>query len=344
MKKHSVVRAWFLLFAVCATVWSVPRGVVAQTKEAKLLNVSYDVARDFYREVNPAFAKAWKAQTGQEVVINQSHAGSSVQIRAVLDGLEADVVTMNQEIDINTLAAAGLVAKDWRTRLPDNAAPYSSTMLFLVRKGNPKGIHDWGDLIKPGVQVIIPNPKITGNGRYSYLAAWAWALKNSGNHDEKSARDFVTKLFKNVPVLDSGGRAATTTFAQRGIGDVLLTFESETTLIKNDPSLGGDKLEPVVPSLSIVAEAPVAVVDKIVDKHGTRALAEAYLKFLFTDEAQEIAAAKYYRPSSPAVAAKYASRFPKLDLITVDDVFGGWEKAQKTHFADGGVFDQIYQP
>ncbi len=314
-------------------------GASAQTT---LLNVSYDVARDFYKEADPVFAKTYKAQTGKDVTINQSHGGSSAQVRSVLDGLPADVVTMNQQTDIDALADAGLVAKDWRTRLPHNSAPYSSAIFFLVRAGNPKGIHDWGDLVRPGVSVIIPNPKTSGNGRYSYLGAWAWALKQPGGN-EASAREFVTRLFKNVPVLDTGGRAATSTFAQRGIGDVLLTFESEVNVIKNDPALGG-KLEAVVPSTGILAEAPVAVVDQVVDKHGTRAEAEAFLKFLFTGEGQELAAKYYYRPRSEAVLAKYASRFPKLDLLSIDDVFGGWAKAQKTHFADGGVFDSIYKP
>lgn len=317
----------------------------AARAETKLLNVSYDVARDFYRDFNPAFVKAYQAQTGgQDVTVNQSHGGSSAQVRAVLDGLEADVVTMNQQTDVDALVAGGLVAKDWRARLPENAAPYASTIFFLVRQGNPKGIKDWGDLVKPGVQVIIPNPKTSGNGRYSYLGAWAWALRQPGG-SEKTAREFVAKLFKNVPVLDAGGRAATSTFAQRNLGDVLLTFESEVNVIKNDPALGGGgKLEAIVPSLSILAEAPVAVVDKIVDRHGTRTAAEAYLKYLFSDEGQELAAKYYYRPRSANVLAKEPDRFPKLELLNVDDVFGGWAKAQGTHFAEGGVFDQIYSP
>ena len=309
-----------------------------------LLNVSYDVARDYYKDVNPAFTKAYRAAGGPDVTVNQSHNGSSAQVRAVLDGLEADVVTMNQQTDVDKLAEAGFVAKDWRTRLPENSAPYFSTMFFLVRQGNPKGIRDWGDLVKPDVKVIIPNPKLTGNGRYSYLGAWAWARRQPGGSDA-SAREFVTKLFKNVPVLDSGGRAATGTFAQRGIGDVLITFESEVNVIKNDPTLGaGGKLEAVVPAASILAEAPVALVEKFADKHGTRAAAEAYLRYLFSEEGQELAAKYYYRPRSAAVTARYPDRFPKVALFTVDDVFGGWANAQRTHFAEGGVFDQIYKP
>ncbi|MBV9658751.1 MAG: sulfate ABC transporter substrate-binding protein [Verrucomicrobia bacterium] len=344
-KNQLASRGWRRICALLASaVLLAPAAGRAQNnKSNQLLNVSYDVARDFYREFNPAFAKTWQAQTGQEPTINMSHGGSSAQVRAVLDGLEADVVTMNQETDITALVKGGLVAPSWRTRLPEHAAPYSSTILFLVRKGNPKGIKDWNDLIKPGVGLIIPNPKTSGNGRYTYLAAWAYALQTNGNN-EKAARDFVAKLFKNVPVLDTGGRAATTTFAQRGVGDVLLTFECETSLIKADPALGGDKLDVVVPSRSILAEAPVSVVDKNVDKHGSRALAEAYLKYLFSDEGQELAAQKYYRPRNAAAAAKYASRFPALTLFTIDEVFGGWDQAQKTHFDDGGVFDQIYQP
>lgn len=331
-----------------ATPSSTPTAAASTTpapaSAVTLLNVSYDVSRDFYKDFNPAFNKAHKSGGGPDVTVNQSHAGSSAQIRAVLDGLEADVVTMNQQTDVDKLADAGFVAKDWRTRLPDNAAPYSSTIFFLVRQGNPKAIKDWGDLVKPGVGVIIPNPKLSGNGRYSYLAAWAWALRQPGG-SEATAREFVTQLFKNVPVLDSGGRAATSTFAQRGIGDVLLTFESEVNVIKNDPTLGaGGKLEAVVPGSSILAEAPVALVDKVADKRGTRAAAEVYLKFLFSEEGQEIAAKYYYRPRSAAVLAKYADRFPKLELFNVDDVFGGWTKAQTTHFAEGGVFDQIYKP
>lgn len=311
--------------------------------ETTVLNASYDVARGLYKDLNVAFQQDWKAKTGEDLTINMSHGGSSKQARAVLDGLAADVVTMNQDTDIEVLATRGnLVAPDWRSRLPFNAAPFTSTILFLVRPGNPKGIHDWNDLVKPGVQVIIPNPKVTGNGRYSYLAAWAFALQQSGG-DERKARDFVTALFRNVPVLDSGGRAATTTFAQRGIGDVLLTFENEVNLIRADPQLGGEKLEIVVPSMSILAENPVSVVDRVVDQRGTRNVSEAYLRWLFTPEAQAIGVRHFYRPRDPELLEKNAQLFKQIPLVKVDDVFGGWSRAQATHFDDGGVFDQIYQ-
>jgi sulfate/thiosulfate-binding protein len=328
-----------LLFLAAVASW-VPGAFAAET--VTLLNASYDVARPFYKDLNPLFAKSWREKKGQEVNITMSHGGSSVQARAVLDGLEADVVTMNQDTDIDILVEkGGLVAKDWRDRFPNHSAPYTSTILFVVRGGNPKGIKDWDDLVKPGVQVIIPNPKTSGNGRYTYLAAWGYALRKFGN-DEKKAREFIAQLFKNVPVLDTGGRAATSTFAQRGIGDALLTFENEVYTIKNDPTLGGDKLEPVVPSLSILAEPPIAVVDKYAEKHGTKALAQEYLKFLYTPEAQELAAKYFYRPSDPAALARNAALFKKIELIEVGKTFGGWAKAQQTHFNDGGVFDQIY--
>ena len=307
----------------------------------ELLNVSYDPTRELYQEFNAAFVKQYKAKTGKDVIIQQSHGGSSKQGRAVLDGLEADVLTLALAYDIDAVAYGGLLARDWQKRLASNASPYTSTIVFLVRKGNPKGIKDWKDLVRGGIQVITPNPKTSGGARWNYLAAWAYALKQPGGSDAK-AREFVTALFKNVPVLDSGARGSTTTFVQRGIGDVLLAWENEAFLSIQE--LGPEKVEIVVPSLSILAEPPVAVVDKVVDKKGTRAAAQAYLEYLYTPEGQEIAARHYYRPRLEAVVKKYASTFPKINLITIDDVFGGWQKAQKTHFADGGLFDQIYQP
>ena len=301
------------------------------------------MSRDLYHSLNPLFVKEWKDETKQEVVVTMSHGGSTAQAQKVLEGLDADVVTMNQETDIDTLAASKFVAKDWKDKFPYHSVPYSSTILFLVRGGNPKGIKDWDDLVKPGVKIIVPNPKTSGNGRYSYLAAYGYALKKSGG-DEGKARDFVGRLFKNVQVLDVGGRAATTTFAQREIGDVLLTFENEVAVITKDPTLGGDKLQTVVPSLSIRADAPVAMVDKYVDQHRTRAVAEAYLRFLFSPTGQEAIARNSFRPSDKDVLAKHADAFPPLEMIDVETTFGGWAKAQKTHFADGGTFDQIYQP
>lgn len=307
--------------------------------ETTLLNVSYDVTREFYKEFNPAFSTYWKQKTGQSITINQSHGGSSKQARAVADGLDADVITMNQANDIDMLYERGrLIPKDWQSRLPNHSSPTASTTVLLVRKGNPKRIQDWDDLVKPGVQVIVPNPKTSGNGRYSYLAAWGYVLKKGG--DDAKAKDFVAKLFSNVPVLDSGGRGATTTFVQRGIGDVLLTFENEVFLIKKE--LGNDQFDVVYPSSSILAENPVSIVDKVVDRRKTRALAEAYLNYLYTDEGQEIAVKHYLRPRVPAVAEKHKGDFRQIDLFTVDELFGGWTKAQKTHFADGGTFDQIY--
>jgi len=306
--------------------------------DVSLLNVSYDVTREFYKDYNPAFAKYWKAKTGETVTINQSHGGSSKQARAVADGLEADVITMNQANDIDVLAERKLIPADWQKRLQNGSSPTASTTVFLVRKGNPKAIKDWDDLVKPGVAVIVPNPKTSGNGRYSYLAAWGYVAKKSG--DQGKAREFVGKLFKNVPVLDTGGRGATTTFVQRGIGDVLLTFENEVDLIKKE--LGGDQFTVVYPSASILAENPVAVVDKVVDKRKTRAVAQAYLEYLYSEEGQEIAVRHHLRPWLESVAAKHAAEFPKLTLFTVDDTFGGWKKAQKDHFSDGGTFDQIY--
>jgi sulfate transport system substrate-binding protein len=307
----------------------------------ELLNVSYDPTRELYVDVNAAFAKAWQAKSGKAVTIQQSHGGSSKQARAVIDGLEADVLTLALAYDIDAVAESGLLPRDWQKRLPHNSSPYTSTIVFLVRKGNPKGIKDWGDLVKPGVEVITPNPKTSGGARWNYLAAWAWAFKLPGG-DETKAKAFVTELFRHVPVLDSGARGSTTTFVQRGIGDVLLAWENEAFLAIRE--LGAGKVDIVVPSLSILAEPPVAVVDKVVDKKGTRAAAQAYLEFLYTPEGQEIAARNYYRPRLDAVAAKHAATFPKVSLVTIDAAFGGWQKAQKAHFADGGVFDQIYQP
>ena len=305
-----------------------------------LLNVSYDVAREYYKDYNPIFAAYWKKKSGESITINQSHNGSSAQARAVAEGLEGDVVTMNQATDVQFLADKGLVVKDWGKRFPNGASPNYSTMIFLVRKGNPKGIKDWDDLVKPGVQVVIPNPKTAGNGRYTYLAAWGYALKKN-NGSEVQAREFAKALFKNVPVLDTGGRGATTTFAQRNIGDVLVTFENEVYLIQKE--LGADKVEIVYPSLSIRADNPVALVERTVEKKGTRKQAQAYLEYLWSPEAQEIAARYYYRPVVPAMAKKYAGQFKPITMFTVEQVFGDWDKANKAHFVDGGSFDQIYQ-
>src|SRR5512138_753129 len=313
----------------------------ASAAAVQLLNVSYDPTRELYEAVNAAFAKQWKAKTGQDVVVKQSHGGSGKQARAVIDGLEADVVTLALAYDVDAVAKAGFVAPDWQKRLPQNASPYTSTIVFLVRKGNPKGLKDWDDLVKPGVQVITPNPKTSGGARWNYLAAWAHALKKSGG-DEAKAREFVKALFRNVPVLDSGARGSTTTFVERGIGDVLLAWENEAFLAVEQ--LGKGKFEIVTPRASILAEPPIAVVDKNVDRHGTRAAAQAYLEFLYTPEGQELAAQRFYRPRDPKVAARYASKFPKIELFTIDAVFGGWQKAQPVHFGDGGVFDQIYTP
>ena len=307
--------------------------------DATLLNVSYDVTRELYKDINPAFIKAWQAKGGEKLTINQSHGGSSRQAMSVAAGLEADVVTMNQSTDIDILVErGGLVAKDWRKRFPNGAAPYTSTSVFLVRKGNPKNIKDWDDLVKPGVAVIVPNPKTSGNGRYTYLAAWGYAKQLKGGSDA-SAKDFVKRLFANVPILDGGGRGATTTFTQRGIGDVLVTFENEAALI--DKEVGGDQFDIVYPAISIEAEAPVAVVDKVVDKKGTRKQAQAYLEFLYTPEGQEIIAKHYFRPRNEALLKKYSKEFKPIKLFSVDSVFGSLDKAQKVHFDDNGVYDQI---
>jgi sulfate/thiosulfate-binding protein len=314
---------------------------MARAADVTLLNVSYDPIRELYQDFNAAFAKHWQAKGGKAVEIQQSHGGSGKQARGVIDGLEADVVTLALAYDIDAVAKSGLIASDWQKKLPNNSAPYTSTIVFLVRKGNPKGIRDWADLVRPGVSVITPNPKTSGGARWNYLAAWGYALRQTGGTDQK-AREFVTRLFKNVPVLDSGARGATNTFVQRGLGDVLLSWENEAYLVVNE--LGRDRFEIVTPSVSILAEPPVAVVDNVVDKKGTRALAQAYLEYLYTPEGQEIAARHYYRPRLAAVAQKYAARFGKAPLFTIDEVFGGWTKTQKAHFDDGGIFDQIYQP
>jgi len=307
--------------------------------DTSLLNASYDVTREFYKDYNVAFSQYWKQKTGETIIINQSHGGSSKQARAVADGLEADIISMNQANDIDILYERGkLIPKDWQKRLPNNSSPTTSTTVFLVRKNNPKHIRDWEDLVKPDVAIVVPNPKTSGNGRYSYLAAWGHVLKKTG--EEAKAKAFVTQLFKNVPVLDTGGRGATTTFVQREIGDVLLTFENEVYLIKKE--LGNDQFDVVYPSDSILAENPVSIVDKVVDKHKTRTQAQAYVDFLYSAEGQEIAAKHYLRPRNATVLANHKNDFKQIELFSVEDVFGGWQKAQKVHFADGGIFDQIY--
>jgi len=332
LQRHVVAAVLFALIGA-----TLPFSAFAQQE---FLNVSYDPTRELYQDFNKAFAKKWKQQSSQDVTFKQSHGGSGKQARGVIDGLDADVVTLALAYDIDEIHdKAKLIPENWQKRLPNNSSPYTSTIVFLVRKGNPKRIKDWNDLVKPGVAVITPNPKTSGGARWNYLAAWAYALKQKGGSDA-TAKAFVAKLFKNVPVLDSGARGSTTTFVQRGQGDVLLAWENEAFLAVNE--LGKDKFEIVVPSLSILAEPPVSVVDKVVDRKGTRKLAEAYLKELYSPEGQEIAAKNYYRPRDKKVAAKYAKQFPKVKLVTIDDTFGGWRKAQKTHFADGGTFDQIY--
>ena len=326
-----------LLLASTAATLALGAGIPAWAAGPTLLNVSYDVSREFYKDYNKAFAAHWKKTEGEDITLNQSHGGSSKQIRSVIDGLEADVVTMNQALDIDMLAArGGFVPADWAKRLPDNAAPNTSVTVLLVRKGNPKGIKDWADLAKPGMSVVIPNPKITGNGRYSYVAAYGAVLKAGGTPTQ--ARERVQKIFANVPVFDGGGRAATTTFIQRNIGDALATFESEVDLIREE---FGNVFDVVYPQWTILAENPVSVVDKVVDRKGTRKAAEAYLKYLWSDEAQEIAAQHGLRPRNAAVLARHAKVFQKVNTFTIDEVFGGWGKAQKEHFDDGGVYDQI---
>ena len=314
---------------------------LAYAQDVKLLNVSYDPTRELYVEFNKAFADHWQKTNKQKVTISQSHGGAGKQARAVIDGLEADVVTLALAYDIDAIhEERGLIPKDWQSRLPHNSSPYTSTIVFLVRKGNPKNIKDWDDLVKPGIEVITPNPKTSGGARWNYLAGWAYAKKKYGS-DEK-AQAFIEKLYKNVPVLDSGARGSTTTFAQRGIGDVFLSWENEAFLAEKE--FGKGTFEIVVPSLSILAEPPVTIVDKNVDKHGTRKVAQAYLEFLYSETGQNLAGKHFYRPRDPAIAARYAAQFANVDLITVDEEFGGWQKAQKTHFNDGGVFDKIYKP
>jgi sulfate transport system substrate-binding protein len=314
--------------------------VVTEAADITLLNVSYDPTREFYQKYNAVFAKHWKAKTGDTVTVRQSHGGSGKQARSVIDGLEADVVALALAYDVDALAQHGkLIPPSWQGRLPHNSAPYASTIVFLVRQGNPRKIQDWDDLVKPGIAVITPNPKTSGGARWNYLAAWAAALRQSKGDDAR-ARDFVTRLYRNVPVLDSGARGATTTFVQRGLGDVLIAWENEAFLAMKE--FGNAKLEIVVPSVSILAEPTVSLVDKVVDRRGSRAVAQAYLDYLYSDEGQEIAARHFYRPRAAKVAAKFAGQFPKVTLVTIDEIFGGWQKAQTKHFADGGVFDEIY--
>ena len=311
----------------------------ARAAKVEILNVSYDPTRELYKDVNTAFGKEWKAKTGDDIVINQSHGGSGKQARSVIDGLQADVVTLALAYDIDEIAArAKLLPANWQAQLPNNSTPYYSTIVFLVRKGNPKGIKDWSDLIKPGVEVITPNPKTSGGARWNYLAAYGWARRTLGSRE--AAEGYITKLFEHVPVLDSGARGSTTTFVQRGVGDVLLAWENEAMLSRNE--FGADKFDIVVPSISILAEPPVAVVDANVDRHGTRAVSEAYLKFLYSPTGQDLIGKNFYRPRTPAAIAKYSKQFPYVKLLTIETNFGGWATAQKTHFADGGVFDRIY--
>jgi len=313
---------------------------VASAKTITLLNVSYDPTRELYADYNPVFAKYWKAKTGDNVVVKQSHGGSGAQARSVIDGLQADVVTLALAADIDALHEHGhLLAADWQKRLPENSSPYTSTIVLLVRKGNPKGIKDWNDIIKPGVSIVVPNPKTSGGARWAYLAAWGYAERKYGSKEK--AKEFITDVYKHVPVLDSGARGSTTTFVERQIGDVLLAWENEAFLAVKE--FGADKFEIVVPSVSILAEPPVAVVDRVVKRKGTAEVAQAYLQYLYSDEGQDVAGRNYYRPRNPQIAAKYAHVFPALELFTIADAFGGWTEAQKTHFADGGIFDQIYQ-
>ncbi len=335
MRIFYLTRVFVVIFLMTCLTFS------AFPEEIRLLNVSYDPTRELYQDYNLAFAKYWKEKKAGDVTIEQSHGGSGKQARAVIDGLEADVVTLALAYDVDQLHRHGdLIPVDWQKRLPENSAPYTSTIVFLVRKGNPKGIRDWDDLVKPGISVITPNPKTSGGARWNYLAAWGYALRHN-NNDEVKAREYIAALLANVPVLDSGARGSTTTFVQRGIGDVLLAWENEAFLAIKE--LGPDKLDIVIPSLSILAEPTVSVVDQVVDKHGTREIATAYLEYLYSEEGQEIAARHYYRPRSEAVARRYENQFPKIELFTLDSVFGDWNKAQKVHFDDGGVFDQIYE-
>jgi sulfate/thiosulfate-binding protein len=341
MLRRTLILALLLAIGVTGAVVAV-RVSSAESTAVTLLNVSYDPTREFYQDVNAAFSSAWRAKTGQAVTINQSHGGSGKQARAVIDGLEADMVTLALGLDIDAISSAGrLVPATWQARLPHNSTPYTSTIVLLVRAGNPKQIRDWSDLARPDVSVITPNPKTGGGARWNYLAAWAWALQQLGGNDA-TAREFVAKVYRNVPVLDSGARGATTTFAQRGLGDVLITWENEALLARQ--KLGADRFDIVVPSVSILAEPAVSLVDTVVDRRGTRAVATAYLEFLYTPEGQEIAARHFFRPRLESVLARHAAQFPRMNLVTIDAVFGGWARAQKTHFDDGGVFDQIYEP
>jgi len=338
MKLPTPIKAFFAYVGVLGIVFVT---FAAALKPVTLLNVSYDPTRELYDQINPAFTRHWQQKSGQAVTVKQSHGGSGKQARAVIDGLAADVVTLALAYDVDALHEKGkLIPKDWQKRLPNNSAPYTSTLIFMVRKGNPKGIKDWDDLIKPGVSVVTPNPKTSGAARWNYLAAWGYALKKN-NGDQKKAQEFLARLFKNVPVLDSGARGSTITFVDRGIGDVLINWENDILLIAKKEHVG--KFDVIYPSVSILAEPTVTVVDKTVDKRGTRKVAEAYLQFLYSEEGQEIVAKNFYRAQSPAVLEKYAAQFPKIELFTIDDVFGGWQKAQRAHFNDGGTFDAIYQ-
>jgi sulfate/thiosulfate transport system substrate-binding protein len=344
--RHPSRRGVFGLAAAGAAALAAPAILTGRAQAAdgplKLLNVSYDPTRELYRDIDAAYTAFWKEKTGQDLQIELSNGGSGKQARAVIDGLQADVVTLALAYDIDAIAQhAHLLPTNWQSRLPDNSTPYTSTIIFVVRKGNPWKIHDWGDLVRPGIQAIAPNPKTSGGARWIYLAGWAWALKHSGG-SEAAARDYISKFYHQVPVLDSGARGSTTTFAQRGLGDVLLAWENDAHLALAE--LGPDKVEIVYPSMSILAEPPVALVDKVVDRKGTRAAASGYLSFLYSPLAQDLIGKNFYRPRNPDAAAKYASRFPNIPMVTIDGTFGGWTKAQATHFADGGVFDQIYKP
>jgi sulfate/thiosulfate transport system substrate-binding protein len=337
--KLGAIALFALALSLAAPSEPARAATAAPPKEVKLLNVSYDPTRELYQDFNTAFARYWKAKTGQVVTIEQSHGGSGKQARSVIDGLEADVVTLALAYDIDAIAAAGMLPANWQARLPNNSTPYTSTVVFLVRKGNPKQIHDWDDLLRPGVQIVTPNPKTSGGARWNYLAAWGYAMKKYGQ--EAKARDFVTRLYRQVPVLDTGSRGATVTFVERGIGDVSIAWENEAYLAINQ--LGKGKFEIVTPGVSVLAEPPVAVVDKMAAKHHTTEVAQAYLQYLYSPEGQEIAARNFYRPRDAAVAAKHPGLFPHIQTFTVDEMFGGWTKAQKVHFADGALFDQIYQ-